>query len=178
MPRWTCGSWSQFHGWVHICSDLAIFGSYTAIPLMLLYFIFRKNTGSFAPVFALFAVFILACGFGHLIEATMFWYPWYRFSGAVKAVTAIVSVITVIALVRYLPIFLLLRTPEELQREITQRKLAEADADKSLHFVSQLVKHQADLAVEPLLEHEPEQAGAQHFDRFAFRAACADVKTA
>ncbi len=76
-------------------------------------------------------MFILCCGFGHLIEATIFWQPWYRFSGIVKALTATVSVATVVALVPLIPQFLKMRTPEELEREISQRKKAEAAADKA-----------------------------------------------
>ena len=83
------------------------------------------------PVFALFAVFILACGCVHLIEATIFWHPWYRFSGFMKAVTAIVSLCTVAALVPLLPKFLSMRTPEELEREIADRKAAEAEAERA-----------------------------------------------
>ena len=109
--RWHCGNWSPGHGWLHIISDVAIFGAYTAIPLLLLYFVYKKRLGTFLPVFWLFAVFILACGFGHLIEATIFWEPWYRFAGVMKAITAIVSVATVIALVPMMPQFLTLRTP-------------------------------------------------------------------
>ena len=36
--RWNCGQWSDAHGWLHILSDLAIFGAYSAIPLTLVYF--------------------------------------------------------------------------------------------------------------------------------------------
>jgi len=129
--RWNCGEWTDIHGYVHIISDVAIFAAYTAIPLLLLYFIFHKKTGAFMPVFALFAVFILACGCVHLIEATIFWHPWYRFSGFMKAVTAIVSLCTVAALVPLLPKFLSMRTPEELEREIADRKAAEAEAERA-----------------------------------------------
>lgn len=129
--RWKCGEWSDIHGYVHIISDVAIFAAYTAIPVLLLYFIFHKKTGAFMPVFALFAVFILACGCVHLIEATIFWHPWYRFSGFMKAFTAIVSLCTVGALVPLLPKFLAMRTPEELEREIADRKAAEAEADRA-----------------------------------------------
>jgi hypothetical protein len=45
--RWRCGTWSDFHGYVHIVSDVAIFGAYTAIPLLLIYFTFHKKTGAF-----------------------------------------------------------------------------------------------------------------------------------
>ena len=131
-PRWECGeAWSDAHGILHIVSDCAIFGAYTAIPLLLLYFTFRKKVGAFLPVFWLFAVFILACGFGHLIEATIFKWPWYRFSGVVKAITAVVSWITVFALIPLMPRFLRMRTPEELEREISDRKAAEAEAERA-----------------------------------------------
>ncbi|MDA1055715.1 MAG: ATP-binding protein [Planctomycetota bacterium] len=129
--RWHCGDWSLTLGWLHIVSDVVIFGAYTAIPLMLLYFIFKKKTGAFLPVFALFAVFILACGFVHLIEASIFWQPWYRLSGLMKGVTAVASVWTVIALVPLMPQFLQMRTPEELEREIEERKKAEAEAERA-----------------------------------------------
>src|SRR5262245_36441653 len=45
--RWECGAaWAQEPavGWIHIFSDLAVFAAYTAIPLMLLYFVFHKKT--------------------------------------------------------------------------------------------------------------------------------------
>ncbi|MGH7171570.1 MAG: response regulator [Gemmataceae bacterium] len=133
-PRWDCGSaWAQepMIGWMHILSDVAIFAAYTAIPLMLLYFIYRKHTGVFLPIFGLFAVFILACGCVHLVEATIFWQPVYRLSALVKFITAIASVATVIALVPQMPKFLSLRMPEELEREIVERKRAEAEAAKA-----------------------------------------------
>jgi signal transduction histidine kinase/CheY-like chemotaxis protein len=129
--RWKCGEWTTGHGLLHIISDVAIFGAYTAIPLMLVYFIFRKRLGAMLPVFWLFAVFILACGFGHLMDATMFGWPRYRFLGVVKGFTATVSVITAIALAPLIPQFLRLRTPEELEREIEERKKAEADAERA-----------------------------------------------
>src|SRR5262245_178260 len=132
--RWECGDgWAQEPavGWMHIGSDLAVFAAYTAIPLMLLYFIFHKRTGVFLPIFWLFAVFILACGCVHLVEATIFWQPWYRLSAAVKVVTAVASVATVAALVPQMPKFLSLRTPGELEHEIGERKLAEAEAARA-----------------------------------------------
>ena len=133
-PRWECGGgWAAEPavGWIHILSDLAVFASYTAIPLMLLYFVFHKKTGSFLPIFWLFAVFILACGTVHLVEATIFWHPWYRLSALVKLITAVASVATVAALVPQMPKFLSLRMPQELEREIAERKRAEADAARA-----------------------------------------------
>jgi signal transduction histidine kinase/DNA-binding response OmpR family regulator len=116
---------------MHIISDVAIFCAYTAIPLMLVYFVLKKKDAPFLPIFWLFAVFIVACGMSHLVEAVIFWEPVYRLSGYVKAGTAIVSVVTVCALVPNMPKFLSMKTPEELNREIAERRRAEAEAERA-----------------------------------------------
>jgi hypothetical protein len=33
-PRWHCGNWTGFHGWLYIISDLLIWSAYFAIPLL------------------------------------------------------------------------------------------------------------------------------------------------
>src|SRR5213082_87116 len=88
-PRWNCGNgWTSEQGWLHILSDIAIFGAYTAIPCVLMFFILRRRDIPFPKIFWLFGAFIFSCGFGHLIEAIIFWHPVYRFSGLVKFTTA------------------------------------------------------------------------------------------
>jgi PAS domain S-box-containing protein len=129
-PRWYCGRWSAGLGWLHIGSDLAIFGAYAAIPIVLVYFARRRGDVPFLLIFWLFAAFILACGTAHLVEATLFWYPWYRLSGLVKVLTAVASWATVIALVPVLPRALdlpsLLKVNEQLKKEIQERRRGEA----------------------------------------------------
>ena len=105
-PRWECGAWTPFHGWLHVASDLLIFGAYVAIPLALAWFALTRRDAGFPRVVWLFVAFIFACGTVHLVEATLFWQPWYRLSGAVKAATAAVSWLTVAALWRVLPLAL------------------------------------------------------------------------
>lgn len=103
-PRWECGTaWTPGHGWLHIVSDFAIFGAYFAIPVVLAYFILRRKDIPLPPILWLFVAFIALCGFGHLIEGTLFWTPWYRLSGLIKAMTAVVSWVTVIALIQFVP---------------------------------------------------------------------------
>jgi PAS domain S-box-containing protein len=127
--RWHCGRWTAQLGWTHIFSDLAIFGAYAAIPAVLAYFIVRRRDMPFPSIFWLFAAFIFACGFGHFVEATIFWHPWYRFAALVKVCTAIVSWTTVIALVPMIPRALALpglaAVNRHLQQEIQERKRAE-----------------------------------------------------
>jgi hypothetical protein len=49
-------------------------------------------------------------------------------------------------------------------RQITQAKVANADADKFLHFISQLIKHAAYLAVDPLPKHNSETCDPDWLD--------------
>ncbi|MCC9630335.1 response regulator [Blastopirellula sp. JC732] len=101
--RWYCGSWTLETGWLHVISDIGIFGAYFAIPIVLLYFLLRRPDLPFPKIIWLFAAFILACGFGHLVEAGIFWWPVYRFSGLIKAFTATISWVTVLVLIRLMP---------------------------------------------------------------------------
>jgi signal transduction histidine kinase len=125
-PRWQCGAWTQGHGWLHIVADLGVWSAYVAIPCVLGYFVLRRRDLPFRTIFWLFGAFILACGTTHLMEVLIFWWPAYRLAGLIKLFTAIVSWGTVLALIPATPRVLAMRSPEELQREIAQRKKAES----------------------------------------------------
>src|SRR5579871_3065145 len=126
--RWHCGHWTAAHGWLHILSDLGVWSAYVAIPCVLGYFVLRRKDIPFRTIFWLFGAFILACGTTHLMEAIIFWWPAYRLAGVIKLFTAVVSWATVIALVPIVPRALAMRSPEELEREIAERKRAEESA--------------------------------------------------
>lgn len=126
-PRWHCGRWSDFHGWLYIISDLMIFSAYFAIPVIILRYVARRTNTRFHKIYFLFAAFILACGFTHLLDAVSFWYPYYRFSALVRLFTGVVSWVTVYYLFKMLPVAFSLRTAEELQAEVDQRRKAEED---------------------------------------------------
>lgn len=132
-PRWRCGKWSDVHGWTHIISDVAIFGAYIAIPIAIAYFVRRRTDVPFPKLFWLFSAFIMFCGFTHLIEATIFWRPWYRFSALIKVGTAIVSWATVIAMLPVIPKALRFRSPAELESEVVERTSQLAQANALLH---------------------------------------------
>lgn len=103
-PRWACGSrWTFELGTLHIVSDVIIFFSYISIPILLAIFISKRKDTPFIPIFWLFAGFITFCGLSHLLDASLFWHPWYRLFGLVKGITAVISLITVIALSRVIP---------------------------------------------------------------------------
>ncbi len=136
-PRWRCGNWSEFLGWLHIFSDIATFAAYFAIPAVLFYFARKRDDFPFTRLVWLFGAFILACGTTHLIEAIIFWYPIYRVAGMMKFITAVISWITVIALIRYIPSALHLPSMaatndrlklEIIQREKTEQRLKESES--------------------------------------------------
>jgi PAS domain-containing protein len=124
-PRWHCGLWTDFHGWLYIISDLLIWAAYFAMPLVILKFIAQKKYASFPRLYFLFAAFILACGLTHLVDAVAFWLPMYRLNAVVLFVTAIISWVTVYYLVKELPVAFTLKTAKEFEVEIEQRKIVE-----------------------------------------------------
>jgi PAS domain S-box-containing protein len=123
--RWYCGTWTEFHGWLYIISDLAIWAAYFVIPILLILFIRKKPSIPFPTVFWLFGAFILFCGLTHLIDALIFWWPAYRLSALLRLITAVISWITVIAIYKFLPIALSLRTTLDIEKELLERKKSE-----------------------------------------------------
>ncbi len=129
-PRWHCGNWTDFHGWLYIISDLLIWSAYFALPLLILKFISRKTDAKFVRAYFLFAAFILACGSTHLLDAITFWYPAYRLNALVKFFTGVVSWITVFYAIRILPTAMALKTNVQLENEVMERQKAENELIK------------------------------------------------
>lgn len=119
--RWNCGTWTGFHGWLHILSDLAVFGAYMAIPAVIMLFAVRRKDVKLPKIFWLFCGFIFACGLVHLIEASIFFVPIYRVSAVAKFMTAIVSWLSVVGLVRIMPKALLFPTMSSLNHQLAEK---------------------------------------------------------
>jgi signal transduction histidine kinase len=124
-PRWHCGKWSEFHGWLYIISDILVWSAYFAIPLIIIRYISKKHDARFIRLYFLFAGFILACGSTHFFDAVTFWFPVYRINALVRAITGILSWFTVFYLIKVLPQAFTLRSSAELEAEVEQRKQAE-----------------------------------------------------
>ncbi|MBO9572124.1 MAG: GHKL domain-containing protein [Chitinophagaceae bacterium] len=144
-PRWKCGYWSDFHGWMYIISDLMIWLAYFLIPLIIIsYFKNKKTAIRFQNVYLLFAAFILLCGSTHFLDAMMFWFPMYRLNGVVRFLTAVASLFTVYYLVKILPQVNKMRTALELENEIARREEVEKDleeANKRLAAFASVASH-------------------------------------
>jgi chemotaxis family two-component system sensor kinase Cph1 len=143
--RWHCGYWSDFHGWLYIISDLAIWLSYFLIPVIIIgYFSKKRKSIKFHKVYFLFAAFILLCGATHFLDAVMFWVPMYRLNALIRLITAIVSIMTTFYLIRILPQATQQKTSLELENEIQRRIAAEQrleEANKSLNNFAFMAAH-------------------------------------
>ncbi len=133
--RWNCGVWSPVHGWIYIISDVLIWLAYFAIPVLLGFFVYKKNIEDipFKTVLVLFIVFILACGFTHLMDAAIFWWPAYKLSALLRAGTAVVSLVTVGSLIKVVPAVLELKSPAYLEKQIEARTRALQEVNDQLH---------------------------------------------
>jgi len=140
-PRWHCGRWTDFHGWVYIISDLSIWAAYFSIPVVIIRYLSKKQGIKFVRLYFLFAAFILACGATHFLDAVIFWIPVYRLSALTRLITGILSWLTVFYTVKLLPSAFSLKTQKEFETEIEQRKkvevqLREAERVKSDFFAN------------------------------------------
>lgn len=127
-PRWHCGYWSEFHGWLYLLSDIAIGTAYFAIPFLLFRMLRNRKDIPFPRIIWLFIAFILLCGTTHFLDAAIFWWPAYRLSAIIRFLTATISIFTLFALYKILPLIYKLRTQEQLEVEIEERKKAEEEA--------------------------------------------------
>jgi diguanylate cyclase (GGDEF)-like protein len=139
MPHGHCFLWLPGVLWLHVISDAVIAIAYFSIPFALARFIRLRTDLAFKPVFAMFGVFILACGLTHLFDIATIWYPLYWEQGLVKALTAIASIGTAFLLWPLIPQALALPSPSALEhsnqlmrQEIEARERTQQELTKTL----------------------------------------------
>lgn len=125
---WESGSWTQFHGWFYIISDLLVWSAYFIIPTLILFYVLKKKKPvGYNSLYLLFASFILFSGATYFVDALMFWVPLYRVSALIRFLTGIISWVTVFYVVKILPKAFSMRSGEEMQQEIDHRKEVEQE---------------------------------------------------
>jgi two-component system sensor histidine kinase/response regulator len=116
IPHGHCYLWQPALVSLHVVSDLLIAIAYFSIPIMLVYFVRKRQDTPFTSVFLLFGGFIASCGIGHLLDIWTLWFPNYWVAGTERALTAFISCLTAIKLLEWMPQFLALRSPQELEQ--------------------------------------------------------------
>ena len=141
IPHGHCYLWQPELIWLHLLADVMIAIAYYSIPVMLVYFVRKREDVPFPGIFLLFGLFITTCGTTHLMSVWTLWYPAYWLSGVLKAITAVVSIYTALALFPTIPAALALPSPEKLRQinqqletEIEERKQAEIALQYQLDF--------------------------------------------
>ncbi|MDF2549684.1 MAG: two-component sensor histidine kinase [Chlamydiales bacterium] len=120
IPRWSCGDWGSFLGWIHILSDLSIFLAFFSISLRLAKIAIQRTEFPFAKLLWLVTIFLALCSFSHFIEAIIFWLPIYRLAALIKVLTAFISLATTVALIGTIPQFLALPAITQMNSKLTQ----------------------------------------------------------
>src|SRR5258708_10930243 len=115
QPHGFCYRWNSGLVWLNVMSDALIALAYFTIPLTLLWFIRKRRALPFGWMFALFAVFIVACGTTHVMEVWNLWHAQYWLAGIIKVITALASVLTAVLLVQLVPKALALPSRDDLK---------------------------------------------------------------
>src|ERR1700677_1496516 len=146
MPHFYCYLGSSSLAWTHAIADTLIGVAYVAISATLAYLIYRgRSELPFHGFVFAFAVFIVACGSSHLMEAITVWIPVYVLSAAIKVVTALASIATAVMLPFVVPdVLLLLQTARtsEARRALLEVTLIERDTAQNALQQSYLVSEQ------------------------------------
>jgi diguanylate cyclase (GGDEF)-like protein/PAS domain S-box-containing protein len=128
VPHGHCYLWNPYLVGLHIVGDLLIALAYYSIPVMLFYFVQKRQDVPFQGIFLLFGAFIVSCGTTHLIEIWTLWHPAYWLSGGLKIITAAVSLYTASELFDLIPKALVLLSPA--QWELANQKLSQEILDR------------------------------------------------
>ena len=126
-PHGMCLIWDQNVLAVHAISDAVIALSYFSIPAVLFIILRRRPDLNPHGVLHLFSLFIVACGFTHVLAIVTLWEPIYNVSSVAKALTAAVSAITAIVLWPLLP--RVLATPSHQELALANQQLTETAAE-------------------------------------------------
>jgi len=122
-PQGVCLLWQPGLIWLHAVSDTITGASYYAIPLALVYFVWKRPDVDFGWMFWMFAGFILASGTTHFFGVWTLWHADYGVQGVVKAITATISLITAAMLWPLVP--RLLQLPSRAQLRDANEQLAQ-----------------------------------------------------
>ena len=190
MPHLYCYLGSTPLAWTHATADSVIGLAYFVISGTLTYLLYRgKSDVPFHVVFLAFALFIIACGSSHIVEAITVWIPVYVLSAVIKVITAIASLATALMLPFFVPDILLLiqtaRTSEArrvlleavlIERDAAQQALKQSNAaleQRVLERTAQITRAKEGLEAEVMERRRNEELLRQSEERFS-KAFCSN----
>ncbi len=146
LPHGFCYLWNPQLLALHVTSDAVIFLSYMAISITLatMRFRFRREV-PLGWIVVAFGVFIIACGFTHLMDIIVLWKPLYWLAGDVKLVTALASATTAIALPFCVPRIIELLREAQRSKSNEQRFLAASNNSNEAFYILESVRRDGEI---------------------------------
>lgn len=123
MPHGHCWLWTPGILWMTVLANATVALAYYSIPLVLLRLVRGRQDLPHPQVFVLFALFIVFCGTGHLVDIVTIWYPIYWFDAFWDLGTGLVSIATALVLWPLLPRLLAAPTLQQLAAAETVQRL-------------------------------------------------------
>ncbi len=118
--------------WVNRLADLALFGAYTVIPLLLSLLIVRRKDFGIPGLLWLFTAFVLFCGIYHMLEAVAVWIPGQVNSTLFKLAFAGIAWGGVITIVRVTPQALEMPDITRLTEDLLQQRQEKSHVEQML----------------------------------------------
>jgi len=125
-PPWQSGpAWTQGMGLGLMLANLATALAYFAIPVLIIYFLIRRNHVRWSRLWFLFFIALVVGGLAHLLSAASFWWPVYRLHLVVDVTMAVMSWIAIAILIPLVPKLLESKSIEEFSQQLSRREEAE-----------------------------------------------------
>ena len=119
--------------WTHVIADALIGVAYLAISVTLGYLVSRgRRDIPFHWMFLAFGLFIIACGWTHLMEVVTIWIPVYVLSAVIKLFTVVASITTAIVLPFTVPRVLEMVQHAKISEQITAQLRASEERKEAL----------------------------------------------
>jgi len=125
LPHAICLAADPWLIWLHVVADGVTAAAYFAIPLALLVMTAGRPDLRFRWAIWLFASVVAGCGVSHVLAVVTLWQPLYWLQGWVGLGVAAISAAAAALLWPLLPRVLALPSPDDLTREVAERKQAE-----------------------------------------------------
>lgn len=161
MPHGHCFYWRPDVLWLNVFSDLLIAFAYYSIPVILIYFVYKRKNVPFHFMFLMFGAFIFLCGTTHVVNIITTWYPAYRLEGFVKLLTGIVSVVTAFWLIPIMPKAISFPSMETLIEQLSTKTKDLKQVNKDLEHFNHIAmgREQRIIALKGEVNHLASQLG-------------------
>jgi PAS domain S-box-containing protein len=147
MPHGYCLRWDPALISGMVLSNLGIALAYFTIPIAIWYLARHKKDLPYRWIFRLFAMFIIACGFSHVMKVWTLYEPFYWTEVLIDVLTAALSLLTAIMLCPLIPKALTLKSAKEFDTVAMKAQQMLQALQESEENIRLLVSNVTDYAI-------------------------------